>query len=378
VKIVEVKAHICHFPLPTPFYPTWMPGLPQYANSCVIWRLITDEGVEGISAGVALADESKGMGDLARIALLGRDPMRPEEIFKTLRSSTRVLGMRAWSIEPALWDIIGKVSGQPLWRLLGGAHEALPAYASTGELHPAAQRAEEVLAIKEAGFKGVKLRLGMPTVAEDVAIVRAVREAAGDEMTIMVDANQGWKIHGFGHKPDWDLGRAVATARALEELDVFWLEEPLDQHDYDGYRLLRSKTALRIAGGEMISDLAGLRDLIGGGCVDVVQPDATLSGGIGLSRKVAGMAEAHGLSFSPHTWTNGLGLVINLHVAASCPVATWFEFPFDPPAWVPEVRDAMLSEPTQLGPDGLIAPPAEPGLGVELNMEAVSAYGKEI
>jgi D-galactarolactone cycloisomerase len=376
VKITGIRVHLCHFPLPETFSPSWLPGFPLSTNGCAIVRLQTDEGLEGVSAGVLLADEAKGAVNVLRAVLTGRDPTNIDDIFKLLRSSARVLGIRAWHVEPACWDLIGKAAGMPVWRLLGGAASRIRAYASTGELREPARRVEDVQALKQQGFSAAKLRIRWPTVEEDVALVRAVREALPD-MTLMVDANQGWRVHGFGEYPEWDLARAVRTARALEELDVTWLEEPLDQHDYRGYAALRSKSTVPLAGGELLSDLHGFRDLIEHRAVDVLQPDATLTGGIHMATRVAAMAEAAGLGFAPHTWTNGIGLLVNLQVMGAVG-ADWCEFPIDPPGWTPEARDAMLAAPIAIDPDGYVTLPDRPGLGIELDEERIAAHGEEV
>ncbi|HEV3475793.1 MAG TPA: mandelate racemase/muconate lactonizing enzyme family protein [Actinomycetota bacterium] len=376
MKITGVRVHLCHFPLAEPFAPSWLPGFPLATNGCAIVRIQTDEGLEGVSAGVLLADEAKGAVNVLRAVLTGRDPTNIEDIFKLLRSSARVLGIRAWHVEPACWDLIGKAAGTPVWRLLGGAASRIPAYASTGELRAPARRVEDVQALREQGFRAVKLRIRWPTVEEDVALVRAVRSAVPD-LAIMVDANQGWRVHGFGEYPEWDLGRALRTARALEELDVTWLEEPLDQHDYRGYAALRSRTTVPLAGGELLSDLHGFRDLVEHRAVDILQPDVALTGGIGMGTRVAAMAEAAGMGFAPHTWTNGIGLLANLQLMGGVG-ADWCEFPIDPPGWTPEARDAMLAEPLSVDPDGYITLPDRPGLGIELAEDRIAAHGEEV
>lgn len=377
MKITGIRLHLCHFPLPATFSPSWLPGFPMSTNGCAIYRLQTDEELEGVTASPLIADEAKGLINLLRLVLVGRDPTQVEEIFKLLRSAARALGFRAWHLEPACWDLIGKASGLPVWQLLGGANPRVRAYASTGELREPERRVEDASALREQGFTAVKLRIRFPTVEEDVAVVRAVREALPD-LTIMVDANQGWRVHGFAPYPEWDLPRAIRTARALEELDVEWLEEPLDQHDVRGYRDLRERTGIRLAAGELLSDLHGFRDLVEQRAVDVLQPDAMLTGGILMARKVAGMAEAAGMGFAPHTWTNGIGLLANLQVMGGVGNVEWCEYPIDPPGWTPEARDAMLSGPVGITPDGYVELPKEPGLGIVLDDERIEAQGEEV
>ena len=198
-----------------------------------------------------------------------------------------------------------------------------------------------------------------------------------DDVALMVDANMGWRTHGFAEYPEWDLARATRTARELEDLDITWLEEPLDQFDYRGYAELRRRTSVPLAAGEMLSDLHGFRDMVEHRAIDILQADAILSGGILMSRKIAGMAEAAGIGFSPHTWTNGIGLRVNLQVMGAVPGNVWCEYPIDPPGWTPEVRDAMLTEPTTIDDDGFVTIPDTPGLGIELDEEAIATHGEE-
>ncbi|HVL80353.1 MAG TPA: mandelate racemase/muconate lactonizing enzyme family protein [Actinomycetota bacterium] len=378
MRIEKIEAWICHFPLPAPFAPSWVPGVPSEANSCVVYRITTSDGVQGAAAGIAVFEEAAGYVPILRAYLSGREVTSVEDILKTLRSSTQVLGYRAWHVEPALWDIIGKVAGLPVYKLLGGARDRLQAYASTGELKLPAQHVETCEQLRDLGFRAVKLRVRHPSIAEDIAVVEAVREAMGDDFTIMVDANQGWRVHGLGPYPEWDFKRALRFAQACEELDVYWLEEPLYQHDYEGYAALRGQTDVRIAGGEMLADLHPFRELLVRGGLDIVQPDVALSGGILFSRKIAILAETFGAEYAPHTWTNGLGLAANLHCMGAAANAGWCEFPFEPGSWVPEARDAMLTRTLDIDPDGAIAVPQGPGLGVEVDWEAVAAHGTEV
>ncbi len=375
--ITDVEAYLCHFPLAEPFHPSWIPGFPQANNSLLVMRLLTDEGIDGFTATVAFLDELKGVPDLLKVFLLNRDPFRVEDFVKIFRSA-RVLGLRAWFIEIALWDIIGKATGQPIYRLLGGARERVKAYASTGELRDPAQRAADAQALVDRGFRALKLRIRNQNMRDDINVVEAVRIAVGDEIDIMVDANQAWLIHGFADYPVWDLKRAMATARELERLKVAWLEEPLWMYDYDGLATLRAHTSVPISGGEMNADIYEFRDIIARGCYDVIQPDVTLSGGLSVGKKIAAMAEAANIVYNPHTWTNGIGLAANLQLMGAIPNCTYCEYPFDPPGWTPEGRDAMLAEPIRVEADGYITIPAKPGLGVEVDLEKVLAHGTKL
>lgn len=379
MKIERIDAWICHFPFPEPFHPAWVPGLPSPMNSCVIYRLATDEGLEGYTAFVAFADEARGPINLMRAFLIGRDPTRPSEIRPIIEAAVRVLGIRVWFVEAAILDLAAKAAGLPLYRYLGGARDRVPAYASFGEVREPKRRADDALAALEAGFRAIKLRPRHDTFAEDVEEVRVVREAVGDRLRIACDANQGWRVDTF--KPDsprWDFKRALATAKAYEEFDVMWLEEPLDQFDFEGYRALRAQTTTPIAAGELAGDIWPIRELIERRAVDIIQPDAMFTGGITGAVQIARMAQIAGLGFAPHTWSgNGIGLIANLHVLGATHGA-FLEYPYDPPSFVVETRDAMLAEPLGIEPDGTVLLPKGPGLGIQLDFERIQAHGTAI
>ena len=379
MKIERIDAWMCHFPLPAPFSPSWVPGLASQNNSCVIYRIVTDEGLEGITGWIAFADEARGPVNLMRAFLAGRDPTRPQELRPLLETAVRVLGQRVWFVEAAIYDLAAKAAGLPLYRYLGGSRDRVPAYASFGELRDPRKRAEDALAAIDRGFKAIKLRPRHPTFREDVKEVRTVREAAGDDLVIACDANQGWRVDTFAPENPvrWDFKRALATAKAYEEFKVAWLEEPLDQFDFEGYRRLRDQTTTPIAGGELCGDVWPLREMIERRALDIVQPDAMFTGGITGAMQIASMAEQFGLGFAPHTWSNGLGLAANMHVLAATH-GIWLEYPYDPPGWVPEARDAMLTSPIGVDPDGMVTMPTAPGLGVELDLERVQAHGTPI
>ena len=378
MKITEIDFYLCHYPLPEAFYPSWIPGFPQNNNSALIVVIKTDEGIEGYSAMVGFLSESKGLPEMMRPFMVGRDPFKVENIVQVIRSA-HYLGYKAFFIEVAIWDIIGKAAGLPIYKLMGGGIGKVKAYASSGEIMEPEKRLDYVRMIKEMGFKAVKLRIRSMEFEKDIAIVEAIRKEVGDDFDIMVDANQGWPIHlGIQEWPRWDLKRAMKTALALEEYGVRWIEEPLFKHDFAGMATLRASTTLQIAGGEFNTDLYEFRDLISNGCLDVLQPDVTLSGGILMGKKIAGMAEANNLQFSPHTWTNGIGLAANLQLMGSVMNCPYCEFPFEPPGWVPEARDFMLKEPFTVDKEGFIHLPEGPGLGIELDFEKIIAHGEKL
>jgi L-alanine-DL-glutamate epimerase-like enolase superfamily enzyme len=375
VRIAEVDAWLFRKPLPEPFSPSWLPGYVQTANTCVLYRLRTDEGLEGVSGGLAFADEAKGPVNLLRAFLTGLDVGDTAEVYRRLATANRVLGIRAWFVEAAFWDLRGKAEGRSVAELLGSTREEIRLYASTGEVREPEAAAEHARGIVAAGFQGLKLRTRHERLEEDLEMVAAVRAAVGPGVAIMCDANQAWRVDVFGEGPVWDLERAVAAAEGMAAHGVTWLEEPLDMYDLAGYAELRRRTSTPIAAGELHGDPGLVALLVNAEGVDVVQPDAVLTGGVTGAAGLARLAAGRGLAFSPHTWTNGVGLAVNLHVALAAENCTWLEFPYDPPGWLPEDRDAMLLRPLLPDGAGVLRRPDAPGLGIELDEEALSEYG---
>jgi L-alanine-DL-glutamate epimerase-like enolase superfamily enzyme len=327
----------------------------------------TKEGISGVaSGGDGLPDR-----ELLERILVGVDAFRTEAV-REVCETVDLHGGRPWAVEVAVWDAVGKALGLPLWKLLGGRSERLLAYASTGELLEPSERVERCLQLREQGVRAFKLRFHRADWRDDVAVVAAVREAVGGDVELMVDANQGWRMPG-DRAARWDVATAAQCARELEALSVYWLEEPLRTDDIEGYRALRALTGLRLAAGELVRSAAEARDLVAAG-VDVVQADVLFVGGIGGCRRIAALADLHGRAWSPHTWSNGLGLVANLHAALAFSPAPYVEVPLDPPAWSAERRDWLLPAAVEIAPDGTVAPPDGPGLGVELDLESLERW----
>lgn len=377
MKIDRIELFHVEIPLPKPFHPAWIPGYPQTVNRFTLLRLSTSDGVQGLAAGVAFEKEREGLGDLIGPYLIGTDPTDIATARQRLREAS-YLGWRNYWIEAAFWDIRGKLENKPVWALLGGQRvERVPVYASTGEVHPPEQRAEEVLKLRQMGFKTVKLRVHSFDPAEDIAQVEAVRQAVGDSMEIAVDANQGWRVALVEDAPLWTLERATDFAHACAEMDVAWIEEPLDMHAYDQQAELRRRSQVPIAGGELNAGWHELKVMLEKGSYDIYQPDATIAGGISDAKRVLDACRERGLGYTPHTWTNGLGFLINLHVHAAGPMDYPIEYPYEPPGWVPEARDGILAQPIQIAPDGTVPVPDAPGLGIELDEDKLARYGKK-
>ncbi len=377
MKVDRIELFHVAIPLPKPFYPSWIPGYPQTVNRFTLVRLTTDEGVSGLAAGVAFENEREGLGGLLGPYLIGLDPTDIDAARQRIREAS-YLGWRNYWIEAAFWDIKGKVEDRPLWALLGGEQAGrVPVYASTGEVHPPQQRAEEVLALRDMGFDTVKLRVHSFVPAEDIAQIEAVRRAVGGSVDLGVDANQGWRVALIDDAPLWDLDRATEFAAACADLNVGWLEEPLDMHAYDDQAELCRRSRVPIAGGELNGGWHEFRVMLEKGSYDIYQPDATMGGGISDAKRVLDTCRERGLGFAPHTWTNGLGFIINLHVYAAGPRDHPLEYPYEPPGWIPEARDGLLGEPILVAPDGTVPVPDSPGLGIQIDEDRLARFGEK-
>ncbi|HEX2195852.1 MAG TPA: mandelate racemase/muconate lactonizing enzyme family protein [Actinomycetota bacterium] len=375
-RVARVELYHYASPLPATFRPSWIPGFPQDENRATLIRVVTESGVDGWSAGPAIGRERAGLGGLVGPYLIGEDATDIGLVQQRLREMS-YLGWRNWWIEPAFWDVKGKLAGKPVCALLGGAPRDVRLYASTGEVRDPAARVEEAQARFEEGFRTIKIRVH-EDFERDRAQVEATAAAVGHHMAIGVDANQGWRVTAVADAPRWDLARARRFADVCADAGVAWLEEPLAMDAYDDLARLTSESRVPIAGGELhTSGLPELKTMIERRCYSIFQPDAMFTGGIAQTMKVIELCRQHGLTYTPHTWTNGVGFAVNLHLMAASGYADEkeLEYPIDPPGWVPEARDSMLAEPF-LHDKGTLRVPDKPGLGIEIDRTALRKHAK--
>lgn len=367
MKITAITLDRLRLKLDPPLHAAWDPDPRRHFDATIV-RVHTDDGVTGIGSGDTMAGF-----EAVEHLFLGEDPLDIVRHVKAIETA-EFHGGRFWPLEVALWDIIGQVAGLPVATLFGNAARALPAYASSAELKPPAERVESALRAREAGFRALKIRIDRDRVDDGVATVAAVRDALGPDFAIMVDLNQSWRMAGDTSTAT-DLAKTRKLVRRLAELDVFWVEEPLPYHDLDGFRTLRAENpGVRIAAGEMHHSVPELLRYLEEDVLDVYQMDVVLAVGLHRARTLAEFAHLKHRAFTPHSWTNGIGVLANLHVSAGVGGGPYFEFPWDPPGWTPERRDFMLAEPLMITPAGELAVPRRPGLGIELDEEAVRRW----
>lgn len=323
-------------------------------------KVMTDEGVYGVGEGSGWpAVIERAVQEYAKI-LVGEDPADIDRLWSRLFLGSMGHGMLGTvgggaltAIEMALWDIKGKVLGQPVWNLLGGKfRDRIPVYAH-------AKTPDRAKALVAKGIKGVKVGF---TGAVDVDKVAAVREAVGPDVDVMVDA----------HGPSWMTTKdAILVGRAMEPLDLLFYEDPIAPEFLDSYERIRDAVDIPLAAGERVATIWGIRPLVERELVDVIQPDTGRAGGITQMRKMAAMAEAHGIMMAPHSGSLGpVAEYAALHVAATIPNFLMLErVEFDWPG-----RFEVVSPPAMVDADGCIALPTAPGLGVDIVEEVIARY----
>jgi L-alanine-DL-glutamate epimerase-like enolase superfamily enzyme len=357
ITAIEITQH--QLLLDPPFRPSWS-SKPRAVFDATIVRVHTDAGHTGIGSG----DYMLGFAGHEHL-FIGQHPLGLERHNRAIDHISFHYG-RCWPLDLALWDLAGKITGQPCWRLLGGHTDRVPCYASSGTLRSAKELADLAEAALDRGFKAMKMRFSRGDWRDDIGKLEAVRARVGARLELMVDCNQGWRFPWDTMSP-WTFKDALRVGRELERLGVYWMEEPLHRSDRAGMRRLREALDLRIAGAELDREVGELRDVMTDGALDVVQPDVVSVGGMTGLQKVAHMAAAHGVTFTPHTWGNGIGLLGNAHVMAGVGAASYLEFPWDPPEWTLARRDFILSAPIDIDASGDLVLSEAPGLGFELD-----------
>lgn len=347
--------------------PAWDPGgrmLFQRGGGSVL-EIHSDQGLVGIGPGV-----DAGLLPALQARLVGQDPFNTEQHAATLRYYAAGLPYRGSAgVDIALWDLVGKACGQPLYKLWGGGRDRVPAYASMVQLSTPEERARLAAALRDEGWQAIKLRLHHPTVQEDLRTVEAVREAVGDRMAIMVDANQAQSSGNWQPGVRWDYRRAVETARELQDLGCYWLEEPLPRYAFGDLARLNEQVELPIAGGENNRGTHEFLQMLEENVYDVLQPESMVLGGVTELRKIGVLAEAFGKQVAPHHGGRGLGTIAHLHLVAAWAHAPYLELLHDPPVGSYQHGFSFLQEPPVVGSDGCVAVPQGPGLGVEINRD---------
>ena len=350
-------------------------------RQAVLCSITTDAGLEGVGEAFYFGGPTTVVATLIREGfgplLVGRDPLDTSVIWDALYNWTRDQGQKGVTISAlsavdiALWDLKGQALGVPVATLLGGAYRPRARVYATGLYEPQgvpsipAALVEEALGYQAAGFCGMKLKIGYD-LTTDLKYIRAIREAIGPELLLMVDANHAYNAMEASH-----------LARAMEPYAIHWFEEPVPPEDLDGYLEVKRASRIPIAGGECEYTRYGFRELINRRAVDVLQPDLCAMGGFSEMLKVIAMASAANLPVIPHVWGTSVGLAAALQLFAALPhfperrvpAEPLFEYDRSPHPFrdgVPRERFAMQ--------DGALEIPTRPGLGVSLDRDFIRRF----
>lgn len=370
MKIEKINTYAISAPLAIPLKDT---NEFRKTQNAVIVEIITDDGIIGIGESGWFGGPPKTTkyiidNEIAPL-LINEDPRMIEKIWQNVYYRTYYHGrfgliMLAMSgIDIALWDILGKYLKTPLFKILGGMKTFIPAYASAGSYDRSPDPTSLANELKEwvdKGFKGVKMRVGQLPISQEIERVKAVREIIGNNIKLMVDANG--KLN---------PKQAINLVRAIEDYDIFWIEEPTNPDNVSWSAEVRSKINVPVAGYELTTGLKNFRDLIINKAVDIVQADAVWVGGISECRRVANLAYSFDLPFVPHVHSTAIALAANLHIVASIPNSIQIEIDQEN---VTMMRDIIKKRIDIIDNNSNIKVGDRCGLGIELNHEIIKKY----
>ena len=386
MKIVKIQSHVLQYDLPEPL------GYSQqyYAKrSAHLVEVTTDEGVTGWGecfgpGNIALANKAI-VERVIQPLILGMDPMNRDVIWHKVYNLLRDHGQKGMpmqslsGVDIALWDIVGKVAGLPIHKLIGGAHRTdVSVYGYGMMLRPgesvdnlAARFVDEAAEIKDMGFVATKMKVGLGP-KPDVKLAEAVRKGVGDDYRFMVDANHCYTT-----------SDAFYVGRALQDLDAYWFEEPIAPEDHDGYRELRAGLDINISGGEAEFNRWGWRQILENRGLDIAQPEVCALGGISEYLRVLALCHAHFTPVINHVWGSDIAVATNLQLLAAMPPLPGGLHPWEPMLEFDTThnhfRDDMLEEPLNIvnqvkDNNGTVKIPDKPGIGVTPNLDFIKQY----
>jgi L-alanine-DL-glutamate epimerase-like enolase superfamily enzyme len=338
-------------------------GLHTYTTSdLAVVKIETDAGVTGYGVGGTKSGERAFRASFLE-TLVGKDPTMTEAIWSSLWSP-KLSGRRGYetralsSIDLALWDVKAKLAGLPLYKLLGGFRKDIPIYIAGGYYTKDKGLKElqrELASYVALGARAVKMKIGALSIKEDVARIKAAREAIGDDIGLLLDANCAYRYY-----------EAIQLARRAEEYEPFWFEEAVQPDDYEGFRKIAAATSIPLATGENEYTKHGFRDLIATQAVAILNPDARYMGGVTEFMKVAAMAQAHGLDICPHGDQQA-----HLNLLAAIPNARLLEFY---PKEVDGMAASVYLHAPALNSDGTVTVPDVPGIGLDPDEKALEPH----
>ncbi|HWG43599.1 MAG TPA: mandelate racemase/muconate lactonizing enzyme family protein [Gemmataceae bacterium] len=351
----------------------WPQGNKPEEDLNTLLEVVADEGLIGVGSAMTSKSLVVAAVDLLRPHLIGERADEPARVTEKLRQATFWQG-RGGSVEHAisgldiaLWDLMGQICQQPVSRLLGGCYRnRIKPYGSIlfDEPGPLCQTLQQTVA---RGFRAIKLGwrpFGRRDRRTDELLVKTARETVGPDVELMVDAGGSEQFWPHGYK--W----ALETAKMLADYDIVWFEEALPPDDLEGYIELRRHSPVPIATGEVLTRRQSFRPFLERQAVDIIQPDCTKCGGLTEACRIAWMAYEHNIQWVPHGWNTAIGLAADLHLSAAMPVARYVEYLTPSP-----YLDEIVTEPFRVDAEGYLPIPDRPGLGIELNREAMKRFG---
>jgi D-galactarolactone cycloisomerase len=352
----------------------WDHDVDPEENLHTLVHVLTDEDVWGIGSVYTSRALVEGGLKLVRPWCIGDSAIEPERVTEKLRQMAFWQG-RGGAVEHAisgidiaLWDILGKVSGQPVARLLGGYYrDRVKPYGSILFDEPPKLR-DTLQEVVGRGFRAIKLGwrpFGRVDAKTDRLLMETARGAVGPDVELMVDAGGSEAFWPHGYK--W----ALETAKMLAEFDVVWFEEALPPDDIEGFVRLTEHAPLPISTGEVLTRRQSFIPWIERRAVDIIQPDCTKVGGLSESRRIAWMAYDHNVTFVPHGWNTAVGLAADLQLVASLPVARYVEY-LTPSPYIEEI----VQTPFRLDADGMLPIPTTPGLGLDLDWDGIASFSR--
>jgi D-galactarolactone cycloisomerase len=376
MKITDVITHQLQVDVDEPF--TSSRGWYYKTKGALVVEVRTDEGITGWGDCYGPAAVCKAIVDtLLKPSVVGKDPFDVEVIWEALYNKVKDYGLTGMTIsgisgvDIALWDIIGKACKQPIHKLIGGSFRPRVEAYATGLYFKNMDRlneeaAEEARGYAEQGFRSIKMKIGLGSLKKDLDRVAAVRDAIGPEIRLMVDAN-----HCF------NVPQAINIGRELEQLDVYWFEEPISPEDREGYVEVSRRLDMAVAGGENEFTKFGFRDIIDRRAMDIVQPDVCAAGGITECKKIAALAQAASIQCIPHAWGTAIGLAATIHFVASLPECPPCLVPISPILEYEQTFNPFRDELSRVRlshQKGFVDVPTGPGLGIDINREILDKY----
>jgi D-galactarolactone cycloisomerase len=370
MKITSVQTFYLKHPLPNA---VGCSTLLYSERDVLLVKISTDEGLAGWG-------ETCWMGSVQGLIdaqlgplLVGQNPLEHRRLWRQLWGPFFGNGLAVAALDMALLDLRGQALNLSVADLFGGRlRDRVLVYASglnyMDDLDPAKQYPEDAARLRERGFRAMKMRIGRYDPRRDLAAAAAVREAVGPDVKLMADGNGAYT-----------LPTAVTVGRELYRLGYYWFEEPLrHEPNYPRYEVLREKLDIALAGGEGLTSRGEAKDFLLRGAFDIMQPDASLCGGIGECLAVAEMAHLWGLQVQPHCWAGAIATAATLQVLSLLPDPTWGHTP-EPPMLEMDLienpfRDRITTQPPRVARDGFIDVPKGPGLGIEVDEDALKRY----